>query len=212
MFSGGWQHHRNSRQQELSMNRSIEPSTTSPPPSPPHTHPGEMGNLNLKCQVDTFLIVWRNTHGSWNWSSSRGKMPLLWTIGSSKRASTNIAVFFEVIYKEFGWLFIVDQFSNSVYQKLEHLFLGRGIWLSNMAHELGIWTAFWPCGAGNLKFGIWFEFKHISVTFWYQITIQCCYTLTLGLKVASWMFYNVAKKDNSVLLTNFSLQQHFPHK
>lgn len=37
MFSGGWQHHRNSRQQELSMNRSIEPSTTSPPP-PLHTH------------------------------------------------------------------------------------------------------------------------------------------------------------------------------
>ena len=76
----------------------------------------------------------------------------------------------------------MNLFSNSVYQKLEHLFLGGGIF-----------SAFWPYGAGNLQFDInlvWVfkkTFRTYSGMFLY---------ITLGVKVASWMFYNVTKKDN----------------
>ena len=152
MFSSSWQHHRNSRQQVWI--DQFEPSTTSPfppPPPPPHTHAPtpvrwEIWTWSVKL-TPFFLSV--GIHMVCSWSSSSGKIPLLWTIGSSKRASANFAVF----SRKFSWLWM-NQFSNNVYQKLEHLCLGRGIRLSSMAHGLGIWTAFWPCGAANLEFDI----------------------------------------------------------
>ena len=106
------------------------------------------------------------------------KLSLLWAIGSPKMISTNFATFWKVCKENLIECEWTSSVLNSVYQKLEPLCLGRGIWSSNSALGLTICTALRSCGTGiwTSQFskvqipGGWWSFQLIGALCWQNLS------------------------------------------
>ena len=117
---------------------------------------GGLENLNLKCNVYTSFFMSGGIRLVPDpWSRSRGKLLLLWVIGSPKKMSTNFAVFLKVpVCKEILIELWMNHFWNSVYQILEHYFFcfGTGaicqIRCYTVASPVELVMACWPGDRG----------------------------------------------------------------